>query len=209
MYNVLEYLDGTSTFGNSAHWEEKVEAGKGRAMGAEFMVQKTAGKTTGWLSYTLAKSDRQFKTINKGQRFPYKYDRRHSLSLCVNHTFSPRIDVSASWTYNTGSTASMPEGQTVTLAPDGEIREADYISRRNNYRLPASHRLNIGINFNKKTKHGMRTWNIGLYNAYNAMNPAFVYAKRTEGRNGEEDKLVIKKFTLLPCLPSVTYTYKF
>ena len=49
--------------------------------------------------------------------------------------------------------------------------------RRNNYRLPASHRLNLGVNFNKKTKHGMRTWNISIYNAYNAMNPNIVYSK--------------------------------
>lgn len=61
--------------------------------------------------------------------------------------------------------------------PDGSIEETGYISRRNNYRLPASHRLNLGVNFNKKTKHGMRTWNISIYNAYNAMNPNIVYSK--------------------------------
>ena len=193
-------------------------------MGIEFMVQKTAGRTTGWLSYTLAKADRQFKngTINNGERFPYKYDRRHSINLCINHKFSGRIDAGASWIFNSGGAVTVPEQQTVILKPDGSIEQASYISRRNNYRLPASHRLNLSINFNKKTRHGMRIWNISLYNAYNAMNPTLVYATRqSEGRehyynnNGtytavtDKEKIVIKKMTLLPCIPSVTYTYKF
>ena len=224
MRNVLEYQNGVSFFGSSTNWEEKVEMGKGRSMGMEFMVQKTLGKTTGWLAYTLAKADRQFKngSINDGERFPYKYDRRHSISLCVNHKFSERIDVGASWIFNSGGTTTMPEQQTVILKPDGTIVQANYISKRNNFRLPASHRLNIGVNFNKKTKHGMRTWNISLYNAYNSMNPTLVYAKRkddsyfayvdeygkyTGGYNSS--KLTLKKITLLPIIPSVTYTYKF
>ena len=224
MRNVLEYQNGVSFFGSSTNWEEKVEMGKGRSMGIEFMAQKTIGKTTGWLAYTLAKADRQFKdgSINDGERFPYKYDRRHSISLCLNHKFSERIDIGASWIYNSGGTVTLPEQQTVILKPDGSIEQTDYISKRNNYRLPASHRLNIGVNFNKKTKYGMRTWNISLYNAYNSMNPTLVYGKRrdydylaykdehgkyTGGYN--TSKLFIKKITLLPIIPSVTYTYKF
>ena len=84
------------------------------------------------------------------------------------------------------------------------IGDVSYIEHRNNFRLPASHRLNLGVNFNKKTKHGMRTWNISLYNAYNAMNPAWVY----RGHN-KQGLSVIKKYTLLPLIPSFTYTYKF
>ena len=224
MRNVLEYQDGVSFFGTSTNWQEKVEMGKGRSMGIEFMVQKTAGRTTGWLSYTLAKADRQFPngTINNGERFPYKYDRRHSINLCINHKFSGRIDAGVSWIFNSGGAVTVPEQQTVILKPDGSIEQASYISRRNNYRLPASHRLNLSINFNKKTRHGMRIWNISLYNAYNAMNPTLVYATRqSEGiqhyynNNGtytavtDKEKIVIKKMTLLPCIPSVTYTYKF
>ena len=92
-------------------------------------------------------------------------------------------------------------------------------------RLPASHRLNLGVNFNKKTKHGMRTWNISIYNAYNAMNPNIVYSKYKNGYNVYYDdfyesiyhgntgqkkaQTVIKKITILPCIPSVTYTYRF
>ena len=215
--NVLEYKDGVTLMGTSVNWEDKVEMGTGRSMGLEFMVQKTTGRTTGWLAYTLAKSDRQFKggTINQGRRFPYKYDRRHNLSLCLNHKFSDRIDVGASWVFYTGGTATIPERRTTIVTPDGSIAEEDYYSGRNNYRIPASHRLNVGINFNKKTKRGMRTWNISVYNVYNAMNPMLVYAEQEDSywspdpgyfQNG---KTVVKKLTFLPLLPSVTYTFRF
>ena len=87
MHNVLEYQDGATFFGSSGGWQEKVEMGRGRSFGLEILAQKTIGKTTGWLGYTIAKSDRQFKdgTVNNGERFPYKYDRRHNINLCVNH----------------------------------------------------------------------------------------------------------------------------
>ena len=228
MRNVLEYKDGVSFFGSSTGWENKVEMGKGRSVGIELMAQKTLGKTTGWLSYTLSKSDRKFAKggINNGERFPYKYDRRHNINLTVNHKFNERIDIGASWVFYTGGTSTIPEEKTAIIRPGNganngytpgyedyynpaynnspNIGESNYVEHRNNYRLPASHRLNIGINFNRKTKHGMRIWNISLYNAYNSMNPAWVY--RAYNYDG---KAVIKKYTLLPCIPSFTYTYKF
>ncbi len=224
MRHVLEYKDGVSFFGNSTHWEDKVESGEGRAYGLEVMAQRTIGRTTGWISYTLAKSERRFKngSINRGQWFPHKYDRRHSVNVCVNHKFSERIDVGASWIFYTGGCLSVPERRTILIKPDGTVEEGDYIPGRNNYRLPVTHRLNLGVNFNKKTKHGMRTWNISLYNAYNAMNPNIVYCDRQIGYNGYyadengnlieyriPDKTIIKKLTMLPCIPSVTYTYRF
>ena len=226
MRNVLEYKEGVSFLGSSSGWENKVEMGKGRSMGIEFMAQKTTGKTTGWIAYTLAKSDRKFAIggINNGERFPYKYDRRHNLSLVVNHKFSNRIDIGASWIFSTGGTATIAEEVTAIIRPgEDAIQQKDYIEKRNNYRLPASHRLNIGVNFNKKTKHGERTWNISLYNAYNAMNPTMIYSNNSGGyasyiKNQEDGKVYLQyipakrkitKLTLLPCVPSVTYTYKF
>lgn len=234
MRNILEYQDGVSFFGTSTNWEEKVETGKGRSYGLEIMMQKNVGRTTGWLAYTLSKTEHRFPdgNINQGRWFPYKYDRRHNISLCLNHKFSSRIDVGASWIFNTGGCITVPERTTVIIRPDGSTEAGAYISQRNNFRLPASHRLNIGINFNKKTKHGMRTWNISLYNAYNAMNPNIVYSEWNMGDNlnsyynnnfnnsynekpgatpplKEGGKSVIKKLTILPCIPSVTYTYRF
>nr|WP_239063770.1 TonB-dependent receptor [Bacteroides sp. 51] len=229
MDNILEYKDATRFIGSSASWEEKVEMGKGRSFGVEFMAQRTVGKTTGWLNYTLAKSDRKFAKggINNGERFPYKYDRRHHVNLVVNHKFNDRIDVSGSWFFASGATTTIAREVTGAIRPhtpgwapietsDPEvIKEQEYVEHRNNFRLPPSHRLNVGINFHKKTKHGMRTWNVSLYNVYNAMTPTFVHRSYrpvtiyNEGANEVVYRPVLKKLTLLPCIPSVTYTYKF
>ncbi len=218
MHNVLEYKDGESFLGSSHNWEDKVEMGKGRSFGVEFMAQKTAGLLTGWINYTLSKSDRQFSTdgINNGKRFPYQYDRRHTLNLTLNYQLTRRIDFNMSWTYASGCMATLPTEKTHTELPPTNVPpswimdnlnkgDMDHYSSRNNYRLPASHQLNIGFNFHKQTQHGERIWNISILNAYNAMTPNFVYISR-EAQTG---KPILKKMTILPCIPSFSYTYKF
>jgi outer membrane cobalamin receptor len=211
MRNVLEYKDGAFFTGSSQNWESKVEMGKGRSMGIEFMAQKTTGKATGWVAYTLAKSDRKFALdgINNGNHFPFKYDRRHHLNAVLNYELSDKIDISSSWEFYTGGTTTLAEEKTLIIYPnDNHVSEANYIEERNNYRMPNSHHLNVGINFNKKTKHGMRTWNVSIYNVYNAMNPTFIF-KSTENGTAGQNRTILKKVTILPIIPSVSYIYKF
>lgn len=219
MRNVLEYKDGATFLGSSYNWEEKVEMGRGRAYGIELMAQKTIGKTTGWFAYTLAKSERKFDKngINQGEWFPYRYDRRHLINLMVNHKFSDRIDIGASWEFYTGGATTIGEESTIIINPTDvpgfsyyygywgkydrpTFSGVDYIDKRNNYRMPPSHRLNVGINFRKKKKYGERIWNFSIYNIYNAMNPTFI--------NRVSEKSV-RKVTIFPIIPSFTYTYKF
>ena len=215
MHNILEYKDGTVMVATNTGWETKVEMGNGRAMGLEFFVQKTAGKATGWVAYTLAKSDRQFPdgSINLGERFPYKYDRRHNFNVNVNYQVTPRIDLSATFVFATGGTTTLPVRQTAILPPGSDYVEgADYVEHRNNYRLPASHHLNVGANFHKQKKHGERIWTLGIYNVYRQLNPNLVLLHyETERKEGQEPetRLVMEKVTLLPFVPSVSYTYQF
>lgn len=220
MNNILEYKDGASFLGASHNWEDKVEMGKGRSFGIEFMAQKIVGNTTGWLAYTWAKSDRKFAEdgINNGKRFPYRYDRRHHVSLTLNHKFSEKIDVGASWEFYTGGTTTIAEEKTLIIRPNDihywsgdDWNGANYIENRNNYRMPSSHRLNLGVNFNRKTKHGFRTLNISIHNIYNAMNPTFIYrdSKPVDGDYLGDEKAILKKITILPFIPSVSYIYKF
>lgn len=209
--HVLEYKDGAILMGSSSNWEEKVEIGQGRAMGGEFMLQKTVGKTTGWLSYTLAKSDRKFPvgTINNGNWFPYRYDRRHHINLAFNHQLSKKIDLNVTWKFHTGGVTTLAEQNSIAVRPDNNISSSiiDYVAWRNNYRLPGSHCLSLGINFTKPTKYGTRTWNISIYNVYNAMNPTFIF-RESKDENGNHQN-VLKKVTILPLIPSVSYIYKF
>lgn len=215
MRNVLEYKDGISFIASSQSWEDNVVMGDGRAYGVEFFIQKTMGKTTGWLGYTLAKSDRIFSNglINNGERYPYRYDRRHNISLVVNQKLGKKWDLSATWTFATGGTTTVPERETVAMMPDGKFIQVDYAPHRNNYRLPPSHRLNIGANYHKKKKRGESVWNFGVYNAYNRLNPNFVYYKSQQEAEPDsrlyKRKEKLKSVTILPIIPSFSYTYNF
>lgn len=219
MNNVLEYKDGVSFLFNSDGWENKVETGRGRAMGLELFIEKTMGKTTGWLGYTLLRSDRVFPTINAGRWFPYRYDRRHQVNLVVNHRFNEKFDLSATWNYASGGTTTIPGRSVVMTAPNGELFLEDLVPSRNNYRLPASHTLNLGFNFHRKHRRGEGVWNLSIYNVYNRMNPNFVvrdtdsYMSSSVDESGSDSQFIVKsklvKLTLLPIFPSVGYTRSF
>ncbi len=215
MHNVLEYKDGVSFMASSQSWEDNVVMGDGRAYGVEVFIQKTIGKTTGWLGYTLAKSDRVFSNglINNGERYPYRYDRRHNISLVVNQQLGKKWDLSAVWTFATGGTTTIPERESIVMLPDGTFTQIDYAPHRNNYRLPPSHRLNIGVNYHKRLRRGESIWNFGVYNAYNRLNPNFVYYKADTKGDSESSlytrKAKLKSVTILPIIPSFSYTYNF
>ena len=216
MHNILEYKDGMSVLITSTGWESKVAMGEGRAYGMELFIQKKTGNTTGWLGYTLAKSERRFPdgSINRGDWFPFKYDRRHDISLVVNHKFSDRIDVSGSWKFFTGGVTTLTTREFAVVDINGRTHTEDYVSSRGNYRLPPSHNLCLGINFHRQKRHGERIWNISVYNAYNYMNPDFVYKSYTAEHDPVTYDLIregvaINKITVLPILPSFSYTRKF
>ena len=214
MHNILEYKDGTLMVATNEGWENKVEMGDGRAMGVEFFAQKTAGPLTGWVAYTLAKSDRQFPdgSINLGERFPYKYDRRHNFNINANWQVTPGIDLNATFVFATGGTTTLPVRQTMILRPDGTGGSADYVEHRNNYRLPPSHHLNIGANFHHKKRHGESIWGVSVYNVYRQLNPNMVFFHYETERPADAEpvtNLVMDKVTILPFVPSVSYTYQF
>ena len=215
MRNILEYKDGTILIASTGGWEEKVEMGTGRAFGMEVFIQKTAGRLTGWLGYTLARTDRQFKdgSINGGKRFPYKYDRRHDLGISLNWEASRKVDFNLTWSFATGGATTLPLRRSVLVYPTGRIDEFDYVSARNNYRLPPSHRLNVGMNVHRYHRKGEGLWNFGVYNVYNAMNPNFVFLTsetvREPGSAEYKYEVKLKKITVLPIIPSISYTRSF
>ena len=219
--NVLEYKDGTAFLFDSSGWENKVETGRAIARGLELFIEKTMGRTTGWLGYTLAKSDRIFPTINGGERFPYRYDRRHTVNLVLNHKFSDKFDLSVNWNYASGGVLTLPEEEVVMVTPSGSYVWADYISTRNNFRLPPSHGLNLAFNFHRRHRRGEGVWNLSIYNAYNRMNPNLVLRSSETDLTTDWDENTggltlttyrtprLKKITLLPFFPSLGYTRTF
>ena len=225
MDNLLEYKDGASFMGSSTNWEDKVSMGRGVAYGIELLAQRSFGKTTGWVGYTWSKSDRIFdqpgNVINKGRWFPAKYDRRHDFNITATHKFSEKIDVSASWIFSTGNTATLAFHEYAATSSPSYMRDYyfsgkySYIESRNNFRYSNYHRLDLGINFHKKTKRGhLRTWNISIFNAYSQLNPFYTYVTETITYYNPETyerkfKNELIQSTLFPIIPSVSYIIKF
>jgi CarboxypepD_reg-like domain/TonB-dependent Receptor Plug Domain len=234
MNNLIEYKDGASFMGSSTGWEDKVNVGRGWAYGVEFLAQKTVGKTTGWVGYTWSKSERLFdrmgQEINNGLPFPSKYDRRHDISLVLAHKFSSRFDIAATWVYSTGNCGTLAlqyyKGTPINHSTDSPmltdnnyltqsetVQTIPYISTRNNYRFEPYHRLDLSVNFHKKLKHGIRTWNISVYNAYNQFNPFLTTVKSTYGFDPVSQQYTmihsLSEISLLPIIPSISYSYKF
>ena len=221
--NVLEYKDGRSAFSGSASWESNVEEGRGRSKGVELYVRKTAGKTTGSVSYTLSKTDRWFPdgSINGGKSFPFKYDRRNVLNISVNRRLGKRTDFGLNWACMSGYYITVPTRQTIIIPPDGsDYCEVDYVTSRNNWKTPPSHHLDLSFNIHKKLRHGERTWNISIYNIYNAHNPNWctfdprsttVLRTMPDGTEAEvhEEIPSVSVRTFLTVLPSFSYTWKF
>ena len=213
MDNLLEYKDGASFFGSSDTWENKICLGRGWSYGVEFLVQRSFGKTTGWIGYTWAHAKRQFDRegmeINQGNVFPAKYDRRHDISVTVQHKFSDRFDLSGTWVFSSGNCGTLG-----TQIYEGFVDEWGYVPtinalERNNFRLGNYHRLDLSMNFHKQKKHGISTWNLSVYNAYNHNNPWVVYTSYGIDQNTGKEKKVLMQASIFPIIPSVSYSFKF
>jgi hypothetical protein len=213
MDNVIEYTENTNIFNSAGKkWDEQVIIGKGRSYGAELLLEKKQGKTRGWLGYTLAWSNRLFPEVNGGQRFPYKYDPRHTLELALVQRLGKHWELSASWQFSTGMPLTLPvasyEGITdpSPWGPDPDPpNRVDELGPRNSIRSGSIHRLDVGFTYTKKKKWWTKSWNFSLFNAYNQKNPYYYYIK-TDVATQER---FVAQVTLLPILPSITYGIKF
>ncbi len=214
MSNLLEYRDGANYLFGSKNWEDKVIYGEGSSYGAEFFVNKKKGIVTGWVGYTLSYTDRKFAEINEGKKFPFKYDRRHDISVYANYNIRPQKSFSMVFVLASGNLATIPVNSYQGLLPPNysltpRFQSGSYLNdfvnqelviERNNYRLPLYHRLDLNYQTSKTTKrNNTRTWIFSIYNVYSRLNPFFLY--QSEGR--------LKKLTLFPITPSVSYKLDF
>ncbi len=210
MTNLIEYKDGASYLNTEGDWQDKVVTnGTGKSYGTEFLLQKKTGALTGWIGYTLSKAFRQFDDLNSGRKFPYKYDRRHDISLAVTQSFTNHRRLSAVWVFGTGNAISLPiatyEGASNNF-DDRYFNGSNVITYggRNSYRMKSYHRLDLSFSWIKKKSWGERKWTVGVYNAYNRLNPFFIDL----GMN-DKSQLRFVEYSLFPILPFATYTFKF
>ncbi len=210
MKNVISYREGVDFLGVENDWQDKVTQGDGESYGVELFFQKKQGRTTGWIGYTLAWNNRQFDELNDGNPFPFKYDRRHDISVVVSHQFNKTISMSGAWVYGTGNAITLPlyrYNSPIVASPisgDYYTDNIETVGERNSFRMDAYHRLDLNIEFYKKKRRYERWWVIGAYNVYNRKNPYFIYS----GRNDNGDR-VFKQASLFPVIPSVSWRFKF
>ncbi|GAA5219631.1 TonB-dependent receptor [Membranihabitans marinus] len=202
MDNVLSYRPGVSfILGADTDWEDKITQGRGNSYGLEMLFQKKFGKTTGWIAYTLSWNNRQFDEINRGRWYPYKFDRRHDISVVLSHEISKKWSMSTAWIYGTGNAYSVPEAS--YRFPNryyfGSYTYSFY-NAKNNYRMSDYHRLDISFKREKVKKRMTTSWTFGAYNTYFRKNPFFIQ-QDFDGK--------LKEITILPIIPYFTWGFKF
>ncbi|SMC89852.1 TonB-dependent receptor [Pedobacter africanus] len=201
MQNQIDYKDGAELTAN-ADVEVELLYGKGRAYGLELYGKKTKGKFTGWISYTLSKTERQFDQINNGKYFNARQDRTHDLALVGMYNLGRRWSVSANYIYSTGNAVTYPAGKYNI----GGLNTY-YYTERNANRMPHTSRLDIGATLKaKETKRFQSSWTFSVYNALNRKNP---YAIQFRDKENDPTRTEAVQTSLFGIIPSITYNFKF
>jgi len=201
MSNQIDYKNNANVFLNEDS-ESELLFGKGRAYGIEFLARKTAGAFTGWVSYTLSRSEKKFEGVNNFNWYPARQDRTHDISVIVNYQVNRKLSFSTAWVYYTGNAITVPNGKYYI---DNNIISC--YDQRNNARMPAYHRLDLGANLVlRKSERFTSELTFGLYNAYARKN-AYLINFRTNEDNPNVTEAV--KLYLFTAIPSITWNFKF
>ncbi|MCB9288724.1 MAG: TonB-dependent receptor [Lewinellaceae bacterium] len=185
--------------------ESEFVFGRGRAYGAELFLQKRKGQLTGWVGYTLSRTERIFPDINGGQVFPAVYDRRHDLSVVANYQLNRKWELSGAFVFGSGN-AYTP------------VQSLYFIDRfpvtqygpRNSARLPDYHRLDLSATFTPKPDSEKRftsSWAFSIYNVYSRQNPFFIYYDLQSDPAAGSAQATAYKVSLFPVIPSVTWNF--
>ena len=201
MQNQVDYRNGANSQAN-----EKLEGellyGIGRAYGLELILRKKTGKFTGWVSYTLSRTERKVDGISNNEWYLAKQDRTHDLSVVAMYDINAKLNVSALFVFYTGNAVTFPTGK---YEVNGETQFS--YTERNAGRMPNYHRLDVGLTWiTKNTAKFESSWNFSIYNAYAREN-----AYQITFRENEDDptKTEAVQTTLFKLVPAVTYNFKF
>ncbi|MBQ4804305.1 TonB-dependent receptor [Aquimarina sp. MMG015] len=203
--DVTDFIDGADLI-FTEEIETQIAQGEGRAYGLEVQLNKNEGRLTGWLSYTLAKSETKVLGINNNEYYPSNSDQLHELNLVGFYKLNKRWDFGANFVFGSGRPVTYPTGR---YEQNGLV-VADY-NNRNGNRLPAYHRLDISATLNpKKGKNGK--WVFSLVNVYNRQNAASIYFNEV-GEVGDQEIATgmtqATKLSFFGIVPSISYEFKF
>jgi outer membrane receptor protein involved in Fe transport len=207
--NRMDYIDGANLIANEAI-EQVILNGEMRSYGLEFMLRKNTGNLSGWIAYTLSKS--QQKTpgrtadeigINNGEWYRSAYDKTHNLAITGSYKLNEKWNFGANFTLQTGQPVTYPNGQYTYQG----ITVPSY-GIRNKNSLPAYHHLDVAATLtpkSSKTKKWKDEWVFSIYNIYSRKNAASIsFRENTETGNNEASRL-----SIFGIVPSVSYNFKF
>ena len=183
--------------------ENKFVFGVGRAYGAEFFLKKSTGRFTGWLGYTISRTERKFEQINNNEWFGTTYDKPHDVSVVLNYKISDRWSCNAVFVYGSGKKYT-PVSDIYVL--DGQVN-LEY-GDRNSASLTPYHRIDLSVNYKtSNNKRWQSNWSFGVYNVYNRKNPTFInYDTDIDAELGKS-QITASKITIFPIIPSISYNF--
>lgn len=193
-------------------WDALMTSGHGYANGMEVMLHKTSGRMSGWVAYSLSKSENAFYGINGGKYYPTDYDKRHCTTVYTVYAVKSNVDISALWTFNTGAPVTIPDGQ-YKIMTGGTLAGlvsslASLPGEKNKYRMNNSHTLTLGCNIRRNKPNGQHTLSFGVYNVYGHKNAMFIYWVPREENGSTTYNLKQYSLAAFP-LPYITYSFRF
>lgn len=201
MQNQLDFRNGANAQANEK-LEGELLSGIGRAYGLELLFKKKSGDFTGWVSYTLSKTERKIDGINNNNWYNARQDRTHDLSVVAMYDINKKLSVSALFIFYTGNAITFPSGK---YEYDGQTYFV--YTERNGYRMPNYHRLDFGLTwYRKNTEKFESSWTVSIYNVYGREN-AYSIDFRTNADDPNKTEAV--QTTLFKLVPAVTYNFKF
>jgi len=201
LQNQIDYKNGANLIGNE-DVESELLFGKGRAYGWETFIKKKRGKFTGWISYTLSRTEKKIDGINNDAYYPANQDQTHHLSVVGMYQAGKKWILSADFVYNTGNAVTWPQGK--FLVDNAVVY--DY-GARNASRIPAYNRLDLSATLLVKKTHRIESsWNFSVYNVYGQANP-YTITFQQDPKNPAQTQVL--QTTLFKMVPSVTYNFKF
>jgi hypothetical protein len=207
--NRVDYIDGAELIANNT-LEQVILNGKGRAYGLELQFRKNTGSLSGWVSYTISRTEQQTPGrtseetgINDGKWYKSSFDKLHNLSVTASYKYNDKWSFGSIFTLQSGQPATFPDGQYEyqgVLVPSYGLR--------NESSLPAFHHLDISATLTPRknqTKKWKSEWVFSIYNLYNRANAASINFRQNMDTGTNE----AVKFSVFGVIPSITYNFKF
>lgn len=206
MRNQIEYREGYTPT-SLTDTEDDFTFGKGWSYGSELFVNKVKGRLTGWVGYTFSYTWRKFAGLNRGNKYPAKYDRRNDMSIVAMYDLNKKWKLSAAFIFGTGNAATLPQRFYIV----GGVLSQEY-SNINQYRLPSYHRLDLSAVLTPRKNAGRKLkteWVFSIYNTYSRQNPYFIYFDQSGSPYDGSLKVQAKQVSIFPIIPAITWNFKF